>query len=119
MKQHSKVVSITPNDKDHLVRYIKKGGKIGEVYAPNVVVASGGYYTPQLLGIPGEDQPNVYHYFRSELPFHNERILVVGGRNSAVEAVIALVEKKSEVIQSYRGARIPSKKNQILAAARI
>jgi thioredoxin reductase (NADPH) len=110
VKQHSKVVSLTSNDKDHLVRYTKKRGKIGEACAPNIVVASGGYYAPQLLGITGEDQSNVYHYFRSELSFRNERVLVVGGRNSAIDAVITLIEKKAEVIHSYRGARLPRKK---------
>jgi thioredoxin reductase (NADPH) len=110
VKQHSKVVGLTSNDKDHYVRYIEKGRNVREACAPNIVVASGGYYAPQLLGIPGEDQPNVYHYFRSELPFHNERVLVVGGRNSAIDAVITLVEKQAEVIHSYRGARLPRKK---------
>lgn len=107
---HSKVVIITPRKNEHLMCFTKNKGTIGEAYAPNIVVASGGYYTPQLLGIPGEEQPNVYYYFQSELSFQSERVLVVGGRNSAIDDVITLVRKKAEVILSYRGARIPRKR---------
>lgn len=110
VKEYCKVVSITSNAKDHRVCYSKKNGKISEAIAQNIVVASGGYYSPQLLNITGEDQSNVYHYFRSELSFDNEKILVVGGGNSAIEAVITLVKRNAKVIHSYRGTRLPRKK---------
>lgn len=77
------------------------------VDACNVVVASGGYFFPNTLGIPGEDQPHVHHYFRSEIVSPNERMVVVGGRNSAIEAAVNIAEAGAEALLVYRKSRLP------------
>ncbi len=56
--------------------------------AAKVVLAIGSMHHPRLLGIPGEELPIVSHYFRDPHPFFQQRLLVVGGRNSALEAAI-------------------------------
>ena len=70
----------------------------------NVVLAIGAMHAPRPLGVPGEDQPNVAHYFREPHQYFGKRLLIVGGRNSAVEAAVRCQRAGAEVTISYRGA---------------
>ncbi len=69
-----------------------------------VVLAIGAMHAPRLLNVPGEGQPNVSHYFRDPHPYFGKRLLVVGGRNSAVEAAVRCQRAGADVTISYRGA---------------
>ena len=69
-----------------------------------VVVAIGAMHAPRLLGIPGEDAPNVSHYFRDPHDFFGRRLLIVGGRNSAVETAVRCQRAGASVTISYRRA---------------
>jgi len=70
--------------------------------ARNVVLAIGDMHRPHLLGIPGEDLPHVSHFFGDPHRYFRRQMLVVGGRNSAVEAAIRCVRVAAEVTMSYR-----------------
>ena len=59
---------------------------------------------PRLLNIPGEDLPNVTHYYPGPHPYFRQRLLVVGGRNSAVEGALRSWRAGAEVAMSYRKA---------------
>src|SRR5262249_47459547 len=52
-------------------------------HARTVVLAIGYYDRPNLLEVPGEDLPHVQHYYREPHPFYRQRVLIVGGGNSA------------------------------------
>jgi polyferredoxin len=52
--------------------------------------------------VPGEGRSNVYHRLYSPRKYHDERIVVVGGGNSAIETALTLSEK-NRVVLSYRG----------------
>lgn len=80
------------------------------VEARNVVVASGGYFFPNTLSIPGENRSNVHHYFKSDVVTPSERIVVVGGRNSAVEAAVHIADSGAEALLVYRKSRLPRSK---------
>jgi thioredoxin reductase (NADPH) len=56
--------------------------------ADNVVVATGYYDSPNLLNVPGEDLPHVQHYFTEGHRFGRQRVVVIGGGNSAVDAAL-------------------------------
>jgi len=56
--------------------------------ADAVVVATGYFDTPNLLGVEGEELPKVAHYFRDPHLYFEQDLLVVGGGNSAVEAAL-------------------------------
>src|SRR3989449_1712168 len=60
------------------------------VYARNVVYATGYFESPNPLGVPGEDLPHVSHFFTEAHPYWQQRVVVVGGGNSAVEAALDL-----------------------------
>jgi thioredoxin reductase (NADPH) len=55
-----------------------------------VLVATGYYDHPNLLGVPGEDLPHVQHYYRDAHAHYRQRVVVVGGSNSAAEAALEL-----------------------------
>jgi thioredoxin reductase/polyferredoxin len=69
-----------------------------------VILATGQRGNPRRLAVPGEDRERVYHRLYSPRKYHDERILVVGGGNSAVEAALTLSERNRVTI-SYRGER--------------
>jgi thioredoxin reductase (NADPH) len=69
-----------------------------------VVVAIGAMHAPRLLGIPGESLPHVSHYFRDPHDFFGKRLLIVGGRNSAVETAVRCQRAGAEVTLAYRRA---------------
>lgn len=74
--------------------------------AKNVVVATGYYDDPNKLGVPGEDLPNVSHYYREPFEFFGKNVVVVGGRNSAVEAALDLYRHGARVTLIHRGPEL-------------
>ena len=67
-----------------------------------VILANGDMDAPNRLGIPGEDLPHVSHFFRDPHDYFRRRLLIVGGRNSAVEAALRCWRAGSQVAISYR-----------------
>ena len=70
--------------------------------AKRVILATGQRGNPRNLKVPGEEQEWVYHRLYSPKEYRGEKILVVGGGNSAVEAALTLSEH-NQVTLSYRG----------------
>ena len=69
-----------------------------------VVLAIGRRGVPRKLGVPGEELPKVIYSLREPEAYQKDRILVVGGGDSAVEAALALSDQPgNEVKMSYRG----------------
>jgi thioredoxin reductase (NADPH) len=62
-----------------------------------VVIATGCFGTPNLLGVPGEELPHVSHVYREGHEGFQQRVVVVGGGNSAVEAALDLFRSGSAV----------------------
>jgi thioredoxin reductase (NADPH) len=56
----------------------------------SVVLATGAYDFPNIMGVPGEDLPHVSHYFTTPHPYFRKRVVIVGGKNSAAEAALEL-----------------------------
>lgn len=82
---------------------IQNPNKTKEVLkAKTVVVAVGAYEKPKMLNVEGEDLPKVSHYFTETHPYFQKKVLVVGGRNSAVETALILYRSGADVSLSYR-----------------
>jgi thioredoxin reductase (NADPH) len=60
------------------------------VAARHVVYATGYFETPNPLGVPGEELPHVSHFYVEAHPYWQQRVVIVGGGNSAVEAALEL-----------------------------
>jgi thioredoxin reductase (NADPH) len=83
--------------------------------AKQVVIATGYYDHPNYMNIPGEDLPKVFHYFKEGHPYFNKDVVVIGGKNSSVDAALELVKAGARVTVLYRGSEYsPSIKPWIL-----
>ena len=71
-----------------------------------IILATGYYDNPNRMEIPGEDLPHVSHYYAEAHPFMGQRVLVVGGKNSACEAVLDLFRQGAEVTLAHRGEEL-------------
>ena len=74
--------------------------------ARSVVVATGTFDQPNVLGVPGEDLPHVSHYFDEPHACYRRRVVVVGGSNSAAEAALALFRAGAFVTLVHRRERL-------------
>lgn len=77
--------------------------------ASRIVLATGGTARPRTLGVPGEDLTHVSHDLGDGHQYFGRRILVVGGRNSAVEAALRCYHAGGHVTISYRGDAFPDR----------
>jgi thioredoxin reductase (NADPH) len=72
-----------------------------------VILALGRRGTPRRLGVPGEDLPKVTYQLVDAASYEGQRILVVGGGDSAVEAAIGLARQRgNRVTLSYRREKL-------------
>jgi len=69
----------------------------------NVVIATGYFDHPNILGIPGENMDKVSHFFREAHPYVGMKVAIVGGSNSAIDAALELERVGAEVTVIYRG----------------
>lgn len=120
-REVAKLENIQVNKYEH----VKRVEKIGDLFvietsksiyhSSNVILATGYYDHPNLMGIPGEDLPKVKHYFKEGHPFFAQNVLVIGGKNSAIDAALELNKAGANVIVAYRGSQYsPSIKPWIL-----
>jgi thioredoxin reductase (NADPH) len=77
--------------------------------AKNVVVATGYYGKPNLMGVPGEDLPKVKHYYDEPHPYVGQRVVVVGGANSACDVALETWQKGADVTMVVRGSELYEK----------
>ena len=75
-------------------------------HARAVVLAIGYYDHPNYLGVPGEDQPHVSHYYTAAHPYYRQRVVIVGGKNSAAETALELFRAGAHVTLVHRRATL-------------
>ena len=71
--------------------------------ARNIILATGFYDLPNLMNVPGEDLPKVSHYYKEPWPYIGQKIIVVGGGNSAVDVALETWRKGAEVTMVLKG----------------
>ncbi len=69
----------------------------GTWFAKKIIVATGFYDRPVPLNVPGETLSKVSHYYRDPHYYAFQKVLVVGGNNSAVDAALETWRKGAEV----------------------
>lgn len=82
---------------------VNRFGENLSTQARAVVVATGYFDHPNLLGIPGEELPNVTHFYREAHPYTGMKVCIIGGNNSAVDAAMDLLKVGADVMVVYRG----------------
>jgi len=78
-------------------------GELEPIRAKRIVLAIGDMHLPRMLGVAGEELPHVSHYLGDVHRYANEPVVIVGGKNSAVEAAIRLFRAGARVTMVHRG----------------
>jgi len=71
-----------------------------------VVVATGFFDQPNLLGVPGEELDKVTHYFKEAFPYTSRDVCIVGAKNSAAIAALQCLRRGARVTMVVRGEGI-------------
>jgi thioredoxin reductase (NADPH) len=107
---HEEVVSIEREDEAGTVVFTvttRASRGVKRVRQARAVVLAIGYYDrPNYLGVPGEDLPHVSHYYTDAHPYYRQRVVVVGGKNSAAEAALELFRGGAHVTLVHRHATL-------------
>ena len=72
--------------------------------AKKVAIATGYFDNPKRLGIPGEDLPNVSHYYTEAHAFYGRNVTIVGAGSSAADAALDLYRAGAHVTMIHRGS---------------
>ena len=112
---HQRVTEITRQGEIFAVTTVAEEPASGQVNgaevrttreARAVVLAIGYYDIPNCLGVPGEDLPHVFHYYKEPHPYYRRRVVIVGGKNSAAEAALELFRAGAHVTLVHRRATL-------------
>ncbi len=104
IRTFERVTSIRPEADGGFLVEATRGGEPRTYAAERVVLAIGDMHAPRMLHVPGEDLDHVSHYFDEPHRYFRQRLMIVGGRNSAVEAAIRCHRAGARVTLSYRRA---------------
>ena len=77
-------------------------------HARHVVMAIGYYDHPVMIGVPGEDLPHVRHYYGEPHPHYRQRVVIVGGGNSAAESALEMFRAGAHVTIVHRAPALKS-----------
>ncbi len=88
--------------------YVVKTSKNNYV-SQAVIVATGFYDTPRLMNVPGEDLPNVKHFYDDAHHYVGQKVLVVGAANSACDVALETYYKGAKVTMAIREDHIYEK----------
>src|SRR4051794_3061514 len=82
------VINIQPHAAGGFTLTTLQNGIEKSYTAQKIVLATGGTAHPRKLNVPGEDLPHVHPHWSDPHDYFNKKVLVVGGKNSAVETAL-------------------------------
>ena len=87
---------------------ISEPAGVCEVTCDRLIIATGYFEHANLLDVPGEALPHVHHWFDEAHLSCGLDVVVVGGKNSAVEAALQCFRAGARVTLVYRGTTLKS-----------
>jgi thioredoxin reductase (NADPH) len=109
IRQYERVDRIAGEDNAFQVDTTDRLGCPHLYRARKIVLATGYYDVPNMLGAPGEELDKVLHYYKEAHPYYNHDVAVVGAKNSAAIAALELHWTGARVTLIHRGAAISEK----------
>ena len=97
LRLFEKVLRVDGQDGAFTVVTETESGREERYCGKKIVVATGYYDLPNEMGVPGEHLPHVNHYYTEPHPFWNQDVVVIGGKNSAVESALDLYRNGARV----------------------
>jgi thioredoxin reductase (NADPH) len=104
IKLYERVLQVDGRAGDYTVATDK-----GEHRSRTIVVATGFFDRPNMLNVPGEELPKVTHYYREPYPYVQQKVAVVGARNSAAKAALDCYRHGAEVTLIVRSPALSDK----------
>lgn len=104
VRTHTEVSDLRPGPDGFVVIARDERGDELPMLARFVLLATGYFDTPKLLGVPGEDLPAVSHYYSEAHPFYRRRVTIVGAGSSAADAALDLFRGGALVTMVHRGS---------------
>ena len=83
LRLYERVLSVEGTNGEFTVRTDK-----AEHAARKVIVVTGFFDQPNVLGVAGEDLPKVTHYYREPYQYIRQKVAVIGAKNSAAKAAL-------------------------------
>jgi len=106
VRQYQRVMSVTGYDGAFQVHTRNRHGHEDEYVARKIVAATGYYDLPNYLGIAGEEQGKVLHYYTEPHPYFDTDVLIVGAKNSAAISALELWRRGARVTMVHRGPAV-------------
>ena len=106
IRQYERVDRMAGEDGAFQVFTTDRLGRLNVYHARKIVLSTGYYDVPNMLGAPGEELDKVHHYYKEAHPYYDHDVAVVGGRNSAAIAALELYWTGARVTLIHRGAGI-------------
>lgn len=106
LRLFEKVLRVDGHDGAFTVVTETVSGREEKYHAKKIVVATGYYDLPNEMGVPGEHLPHVNHYYTEPHPFWNQDVVVIGGKNSAVESALDLYRNGARVTLLVRSKEL-------------
>jgi thioredoxin reductase (NADPH) len=103
MRLYQNVSSLTGEDGDFAITTVDRFARQRVYAARKVILATGYYDLPNYLEVPGEELPKVLHYYHDPHPYYDQKVLVIGGKNSAAIAALDLWRHGAHVTLVHRG----------------
>lgn len=108
VQAYETIKSIEREPDGFVVRGENRFGEPRTYFARFVIIATGYFDNPNVLGIPGEELDKVSHFFRESHPYVGMEVAIIGGSNSAIDAALELERVGAKVTVIYRGATYSS-----------
>ncbi len=99
---YEEVTRISGQDGDFVIESVSQREGERSYRTRKVILATGAFDSANRIGVPGEELPKVFHYFKEGHPYFGRDVLVVGGKSSAVETALTLYRAGARVTMSYR-----------------
>jgi thioredoxin reductase (NADPH) len=106
LKLFERVLRVSGHDGTFTVVTETENGTEERYHGKKLVVATGYYDLPNEMGVPGEHLPHVSHYYTEPHEYWNQDVVVIGGKNSAVETALDLWRNGAKVTLVVRGKEL-------------
>lgn len=105
IKPYTTVAKITKHEQHFILDTVDQYGDTEQYEAERVIISTGYFDHPNMLGIPGEDLPKVSHFFHEAHPYAGLQVAIIGGSNSSIDAAMELERIGAHVTVIYRGTQ--------------
>ncbi|NIK76699.1 thioredoxin reductase (NADPH) [Paenibacillus castaneae] len=108
VQAYEAITSIAADGDEFILQGEDRFGQSRSYKSRYVIIATGYFDHPNVLGIPGEELEKVSHFFRESHPYVGMKVAIIGGSNSAIDAALELERVGAEVTVIYRGEHYSS-----------